>query len=80
VYPELLARQGAGWPEGAIARVVAAAAEGYAFPTNLDRDPPVGGLAPPAQAEVVRRALTERWTPEALGAALTAHADRRLTW
>ena len=26
---------------------IAAAAEGYAFPTNIDRDPPVDGLAPP---------------------------------
>ncbi len=26
--------------------VVAASAEGYAFPTTLDRDAPVGGMAP----------------------------------
>ena len=25
---------------------IAACAEGYSFPTNLDRDPPIGGLAP----------------------------------
>jgi ectoine hydroxylase-related dioxygenase (phytanoyl-CoA dioxygenase family) len=35
--------------------VVAASAEGYAFPTNLDRDQPIDGLAPETQADLVRR-------------------------
>src|SRR3954470_7900969 len=35
---------------GSVANVIAASAEGYAFPTNLDRDQPVGGLAPQTQA------------------------------
>jgi ectoine hydroxylase-related dioxygenase (phytanoyl-CoA dioxygenase family) len=72
VYPALRAHQA---PEHA----VAAAAEGYAFPTNLDRDPPVDGLAPPSQADLVRRALAEDWTPETFEAALTEHTDRRRT-
>jgi ectoine hydroxylase-related dioxygenase (phytanoyl-CoA dioxygenase family) len=72
VYPALRAHPA---PEHA----VAAAAEGYAFPTNLDRDPPVDGLAPPSQADLVRRALTEDWTPEAFETALTEHSDRRRT-
>ncbi|KMW57911.1 Protein involved in biosynthesis of mitomycin antibiotics/polyketide fumonisin [Candidatus Rhodobacter oscarellae] len=38
---------------------IAATAEGYAYPTNLDTDPPVGGLAPLSQAEIMRRALAE---------------------
>ena len=29
--------------------VIASTAEGYSFPTNLDQDPPVGGLAPKTQ-------------------------------
>lgn len=37
--------------------VIHAAAEGYPFPTNLDTDPPVGGLAPESQAALMRRAL-----------------------
>jgi ectoine hydroxylase-related dioxygenase (phytanoyl-CoA dioxygenase family) len=56
---------------------VSAAAEGYAFPTNLDRDPPVDGLAPPTQADLVRRAVAEGWTAAAFDAALTDHARRR---
>lgn len=58
---------------------IAAAAEGYAFPTNLDRDPPVEGLAPPSQADLVRRAVAEGWAAPAFEAALAAHSTRRET-
>jgi ectoine hydroxylase-related dioxygenase (phytanoyl-CoA dioxygenase family) len=40
-----------------IANVVAATAEGYPFPTNLDSNPPVGGMAPRTQADFLRDAL-----------------------
>jgi len=43
---------------------------------NLDRDQPISGLAPETEAELVRRALQEEWTPDALGAELTARAER----
>ena len=46
IYPELLERGDDQRAEVALR----SAAEGYPFPTNLDRDPPVGGLAPPSQA------------------------------
>jgi ectoine hydroxylase-related dioxygenase (phytanoyl-CoA dioxygenase family) len=58
--------------------VVAAAAEGYAFPTNLDRDPPLDGMAPPSQADIVWQALVERWEPARLRAELAGHAERRV--
>jgi ectoine hydroxylase-related dioxygenase (phytanoyl-CoA dioxygenase family) len=76
LYPVLLAQQTAGAAERTLRNVVAAAAEGYAFPTNLDRDQPIGGLAPETQAELVRRALSERWSAERLEAELTAQAER----
>jgi ectoine hydroxylase-related dioxygenase (phytanoyl-CoA dioxygenase family) len=57
--------------------VVAAAAEGYAFPTNLDRDPPLDGMAPRSQADIVRQALAERWEPARVRSELAAHAERR---
>ncbi len=38
---------------------IAAAAEGYSFPTNLDRDPPKGGLAPETQQALFARAIAE---------------------
>ena len=56
--------------------VVAACAEGYPFPTNLDLDPPVGGLAPPSQADTVWQAVSEGWDAERLRRQLRAGAER----
>jgi ectoine hydroxylase-related dioxygenase (phytanoyl-CoA dioxygenase family) len=77
VFPVLLARRAEGAGEDWLENVIAASAEGYPFPTNLDSDPPADGLAPPSQADVVRRALRETWTPEALRRELRAGAGRR---
>jgi ectoine hydroxylase-related dioxygenase (phytanoyl-CoA dioxygenase family) len=77
VYPVLLRRRAEGAPAAWLEHVIAASAEGYPFPTNLDRDPPVDGLAPPAQADLVRRALAEEWPPERLRDALRRAAARR---
>jgi ectoine hydroxylase-related dioxygenase (phytanoyl-CoA dioxygenase family) len=76
LYPALLAQKAAGADDLTLHNVVAASAEGYAFPTNLDRDQPIGGLAPETQAELVWRALQETWAPDALDAELTAQAER----
>ncbi|MGK9462677.1 phytanoyl-CoA dioxygenase family protein [Streptomyces sp. G6] len=77
VFPVLLKRKAEGAGERWLANVVAASAEGYPFPTDLDNDPPVDGLAPPSQADVVRRALREEWAPDVLRAELRAGAARR---
>ncbi|HWT37987.1 MAG TPA: phytanoyl-CoA dioxygenase family protein [Paraburkholderia sp.] len=53
-----------------LAAVLAACAEGYAFPTNLDRNPPVGGLAPASQQQIFATALGESWPDERFAAAL----------
>ncbi|MGW0705319.1 phytanoyl-CoA dioxygenase family protein [Streptomyces sp. NPDC002643] len=79
VYPALLRRKAEGAAEEWLRQVVAATAEGYAFPTNLDRDPPVDGLAPPSQADLMWRAVSEEWTPERLTEELRAGAERRRT-
>ncbi len=76
LYPALQAGAAAGV---AVEHAIAAAAEGYAFPTNLDRDPPVDGLAPPTQADLVRSALAQNWAPDRFGAELTTHSARRLS-
>ncbi|WP_127508448.1 phytanoyl-CoA dioxygenase family protein [Actinoplanes solisilvae] len=73
LYPVLLSY------DGSVDHVVAASAEGYAFPTNLDRDQPIGGLAPQTQAELLRQAVAERWEPERLEGELSAQAARRLS-
>ena len=77
LYPALAASRAAGVSDRALRNVVAASAEAYAFPTNLDRDPPVDGLAPPSQADVVWRALQEGWDSDRFRTELLAHAARR---
>jgi ectoine hydroxylase-related dioxygenase (phytanoyl-CoA dioxygenase family) len=72
LYPTLLSF------EGNVDNVIAASAEGYAFPTNLDRDQPVDGLAPPTQAALLRQALSEQWDESRFLAALDSQAARRL--
>jgi ectoine hydroxylase-related dioxygenase (phytanoyl-CoA dioxygenase family) len=79
VFPALLAAKAAGAGDAALANAVAAAAEGYSFPTNLDRDQPVGGLAPETQAELLARAVQEGWERDALAKELGAYAERRRT-
>jgi ectoine hydroxylase-related dioxygenase (phytanoyl-CoA dioxygenase family) len=74
VYPHLAAADLA--PADAT-RVVAAVAEGYAFPTSLDLDPPIGGLAPESQADILRRALAEGWAPDVFAKALDERNLRR---
>ncbi len=52
LYPTLLARSDSGASMTEIANVIAASAEGYPFPTNLDLDQPIGSLNPETQAEL----------------------------
>ena len=72
LYPAL---HGMGAAEQASA--VAACAEGYAFPTNLDRDPPLGGLAPESQQGLLLRALEEGWPVGLFHQALQKHAEKK---
>ncbi|TVS02400.1 MAG: phytanoyl-CoA dioxygenase [Rhodobacteraceae bacterium] len=74
LFPAL---QGLGLGAAEQAAAIGAAAEGYSFPTNLDSDPPVDGLAPETQAGLMTRALAEDWTPAAFDAALRALDARR---
>jgi len=78
VYPVLLDRLAAGTPAAALHNAVAAAAEGYPFPTNLDLDQPVGGLTPASQAEIVRDALAAGAAPDQLASMLDSYATRRV--
>lgn len=56
---------------------IASCAEGYSFPTNLDLDPPVGGLAPQTQAALFHAALQDGWPAEQFNAALDAQTARQ---
>jgi len=77
VHPALLAARAAGMPPRDVANVIAASAEGYAFPTNLDRDQPVDGLSPRTQADLVADALAAEVPPAELRAALVRQLSAR---
>lgn len=80
LYPTLRSAKNDGTlTETRIANAIAASAEGYSFPTNLDRDPPLGGMAPKTQAALVAEALAADWEPEKLNAALDAQAEKKLS-
>ena len=79
LFPVLRRWAGQGRSGAAIDNVVAASAEGYSFPTNLDLDPPVGGLAPKSQQDLVREALAASWDDATFAAALAAQEAHRLS-
>lgn len=79
LYPYLQKAVEAGVSRRSIDNAIACAAEGYPFPTNLDRDPPIGGLAPESQADLVRAALDGDVSVEELRSQLQLHAEKRLT-
>jgi ectoine hydroxylase-related dioxygenase (phytanoyl-CoA dioxygenase family) len=77
VYPALRAMRAAGRTARELENVVVATAEGYAFPTNLDSDQPIGSLAPASQVDIVLGALADDLTDEELDVALRDRNERR---
>ena len=65
VYPALMAAKSSGMSAQGCANVIASAAEGYAFPTNLDLDTPTpGSMVPLSPAELMQNALDAGKSPE----------------
>lgn len=79
IFPRLRERASADLTAERLACVIAASAEGYPFPTNLDRDQPIGGLAPASQAALLSQAVNESWPTDLLDAALQTYDERRMT-
>ena len=79
VAPALQAMADDGASPAAIANVIAACAEGYPFPANLDLDQPTGGLPPPTQADILTRAAAQGWSRQQLETELGAWTARRQT-
>jgi ectoine hydroxylase-related dioxygenase (phytanoyl-CoA dioxygenase family) len=78
-YPAALQAQSNGAMSAAELRAgIASIAEGYAFPTNLDTDPPKGGLAPETQQAAFLRALDERMSAERFAELLDQMAAKQL--
>ena len=80
VYPTMLAMVKDGRLSGrTVETLIAATAEGYPFPYNLDIDSPLSGMAPPSQQDILRQALAETWEPQQLNQAIDAHTARRVS-
>jgi len=78
LYPALQKLQQTGQMAAAdMDAAVAACAEGYAFPTNLDRDPPTDGLAPKSQQHLMRTALANQTPAEQFNSMLAAREHTR---
>lgn len=78
LYPQALkAVENGSMEADALHASLACCAEGYPFPTNLDTDPPVGGLAPESQLAFFHRALQERLSPDAFNETLDAMAAKQ---
>ncbi len=76
VYPLLLEGRGR-MDHRTTTDVIAAIADGYSFPTNLDTDPPIGGHAPVTTQQFVYNAVQEGLTPGQLRSMLERYAQRR---
>jgi ectoine hydroxylase-related dioxygenase (phytanoyl-CoA dioxygenase family) len=71
IYPTLLeASQNGSLTARQVEDVIAATAEGYAFPCNLDLTPPVGGLAPRSQQDIMRQLLASHTPADEFSRAL----------
>jgi ectoine hydroxylase-related dioxygenase (phytanoyl-CoA dioxygenase family) len=70
VLPALRRMRAAGAPERQLRNAIAASAEGYAFPADLDATPPVDGLAPPSQADLLTEAVLSGWDDDRFAGAL----------
>jgi ectoine hydroxylase-related dioxygenase (phytanoyl-CoA dioxygenase family) len=80
LYPVLKAMLADGRiDQHSVDNAIASTAEGYSFPTNLDRDPPMGGLAPKTQAALFKEALAAGWSGEEFDMALSVQAQKKLT-
>jgi ectoine hydroxylase-related dioxygenase (phytanoyl-CoA dioxygenase family) len=78
IYPALLEAKAQGTLTASeISNAISCCAEGYSFPTNLDNDPPVGGLAPKTQADIMTEALADQMSVDALNAQLDALSQRQ---
>jgi ectoine hydroxylase-related dioxygenase (phytanoyl-CoA dioxygenase family) len=76
-YETLARRLSEGVEPELVGHAAATTAQGYAFPTNLDRDQPVGELTPPSQLDLLVDALGSEMSLDAFRALLAEHTARR---
>ena len=80
LFPKLKAMIAASaFSERDVEHIIAACAEGYSFPVNLDIDSPLSGMAPPSQQDLMRQALAEGWDDQTFNAKMDDYVTRRRT-
>lgn len=78
LYPHLLSLHKQGdMTRDEVHAAIACSAEGYAFPTNLDTDPPLGGRAPKTPADLMRQGIDDGLDPAEFGAMIHALYARK---
>ena len=58
--------------------VLANTCEGYSFPTNLDTDPPLAGMPPLTQKQLMNKAILEQWNVEQFSLQIKEQTAKRL--
>ena len=76
IYPALLTRLDT-ISTNELTALLMVACDGYSFPSNLDTDPPVDGMAPVTMERLTHTALAKRWTPAHFSQQLQAHFEKR---
>jgi len=76
IYPELL-NTSTGLASFELDAVLDNTCEGYSFPTNLDTDPPLAGMAPQTQKQLMRQALNGQWTFDEFSSKISAQTAKR---
>lgn len=77
LYPYLLTQ----WQSGLMAleksALLSAICDGYSFPSNLDTDSPIGGMAPLTHAQLTKEALDNAWPLSDYSHAIEQHRIKR---
>lgn len=77
IYETLADRVADGMPDDLLRHAATAAADGYAFPTNLDKDPPLDGLTPTSHLDLLLGALGDGAPRAEFEARVDALVERR---
>lgn len=77
IYPELL-NVAADLSSIELESILNNTCEGYSFPTNLDTDPPLAGMAPQTQKQLMHLALNEQWSLDEFSDQIHKQTTKRL--
>lgn len=77
LYPTLLTKWQSDLTELEKSALLSAICDGYSFPSNLDTDSPIGGMAPLTHAQLTKEALDNAWSLSDYSYAIEEHRLKR---